>query len=80
MAQAGCGQIQKERARLGRRLLHRRCAIGHGEGTRCDPFVWHQRGITGYNLDPRELDVELIGADLGERGEDALPQFDFAED
>lgn len=80
LAQAGRGQIQKERTRLCRRLLHRRCAVGHGKGTRCDTFVWHQRGIAGHDPDTREFDVEFIGADLGERGEDALPQLDFAKE
>ena len=46
------------------------------------PAVWPSfgvwRGVAGNHLEARQRQIEFLGGDLRERGEDALPELDLA--
>ena len=74
----GC-EAKQDLAGLRRHLTHRAAAIGHGEGACGHAFIRANEGIAGDDVEPLDVDIEFIRAELGEGGEDALPEFHFAD-
>ncbi len=58
-------------AQAGTTRLERHAAGG-------EAFIGGARGVAGDHPDPIEREIELLGRDLGERGEDPLPELDLA--
>ena len=65
-AQLGAGHAQRLAA-----LLDRQAAGGHA-------FVRAVGGARRQHADSRKIDTQLLGGDLRQRGEDALPELDLA--
>ena len=72
------GELEQDRAHLG---------AGHAQGGAAVldrlaagglALVRRLAGVAGDHLDARERQIELLGRDLGERGEDPLPELDLA--
>src|SRR5205807_5093347 len=66
LARLGAGEAQR-----GAALLHRQAARGL-------PFVWRERRVAVDDGDAFQIELELVGCDLRQRGADALAQLDLA--
>ena len=64
-------RLRRREMQRGSALLHRLAAGGHA-------FIRTTRGVRGNHFDALVIDIEFIGGDLGERGQDALPQLHLA--
>ena len=73
-------QSEQYLARFRRHLPHGRAAIRHGERAGGDALVGHQTRVAGGDGDASEIDVELIGAELRDRGQHALTELDLADE
>jgi hypothetical protein len=72
--------VEQKRAGFRADEPDRRAAVFDRLATRGPAFVWRARGVAGNHLDAGSRQVELLGGDLLQRGEDALPQLDLAGD
>src|SRR5262249_33487292 len=72
------GEVDQNRARFGGGHAQRRPAILDRLATGGLSLVRRLAGVAGGHLYAGQRQIELLGGDLGERGEDALPQFDLA--
>ena len=84
-AQVGDGRAQLARRRgqqdlacLRAREAQRGAALLDGETAGGLTLVRRTRGVAVDDVDPLEVDVELVGGDLGQCGADALAQLDLA--
>ena len=69
---------QHDRPRRGTCITQCAAAVRHRPAAGGDTFVRTHIGRGRLHLDPRERHVEFIRGDLGQRGEDALADFDLA--
>ena len=72
------GEIDQHRAHLGAGQAQRRAAVLDRLTAGGLPLVGRQRGVGRKDLHPRRREIELLGGDLPERGQDALPELDLA--
>src|SRR6266571_8164665 len=77
-AELGACGVHQDVARLGAGEPHRGAALLDRLAAGGLALVGSERGIGVHDLDALQIDVELVGGDLGERGADALPQLDLA--
>ena len=72
-------QTQQDGPDFGRGSLNSRCAIRHRKRARCHAFIGHQGCIAGDDVDSGEIHIQLVCANLGDSGQDALTQLDLAD-
>src|SRR6185295_8097832 len=65
-------------ARFRARETYRRAAVLDREAACGHSFVWRERGVSVHHANALQVDVELVGRDLRERGSDALAKLDLA--
>ena len=74
----GRGEIDQHAADFGAGQAQRRAAVLDRLAAGGLPFVGRIGGIRRIDLHARQRQVEFLGRDLPERGQDALPQLDLA--
>ena len=72
------GEVEQDRAHFRAGEPQRGAAVFDRLAAGGLAFVRRAAGVAGDDLDPRQRQVELLGRDLRQRGEDALPEFDLA--
>ena len=72
------GEIDQDGAHLGACHAQRGAAVLDRLAAGGLALIRGLAGIAGNHLEARERQIELLGRDLRERGEDALPQLDLA--
>src|SRR5262249_20667043 len=77
-AQAAGGGGQINGTRLRRRVSDGRPRLFYGQAAGGGTFVWARRCGHGDHADAGKIDVELVGRDLRQSGEDALTDLDLA--
>ena len=72
------GEVDQDRAHFGAREPQRGAAVLDRQAAGGLAFVRRAAGVAGDDPDPRERQIELLGRDLRQGGEDALPQLHLA--
>src|SRR5713226_8820364 len=72
------GRLQQDAACLGAGETQRRSRFFDRAAARGDAFVRGARGVARNHVDAREIDLELVADDLGERGHDPLADLHLA--
>jgi len=72
------GGLDEDAARFGAGEPQGRSGFFDGTAPRGDAFVGSARSIPGNHLDARQVDLQLVGDDLGERGHDPLADLHLA--
>jgi len=74
----GGGRPEIDQPRLGTGRAQRGAGMLDGQAARRVPLVGTGAGGRSDHPHARDVDVQLLGGDLGQRGEHALPEFDLA--
>src|SRR6185369_16608593 len=77
-SELGRGGGKQHLARFGARETYRRAAVLDREAACGHSFVWRERRVSVHHANALQVDVELVGRDLRERGSDALAKLDLA--
>src|SRR6516164_8787394 len=72
------GEIEQHLAHLGAGVAQRDAAVLDRLASRGEAFIGCLSGIAGDERDALRLDLELVGGDLLERGEDSLTKLNLA--